>query len=122
MQPLILEGGRKVAGAETLECLDGFGNFVARNELVPGIAAHQRSEVIARSGLAGSIKADDAASGIKDCNQCADGVENGRDEVALDGQCRLHALAVACSAVDLADSAVELEPGDDLPRENIQGR
>ncbi len=114
VQPFVLKGGREVAGAELLEVLDRFGNGMAGMEFVPGITADERGEVIAGGDLAGAVEADDAARGVHDHDQCADGVEDRGDEVALGGEGGFDALAVAGSTVDLADPAVEFEAGGDL--------
>ncbi len=120
VEPLVLEGGREGAGAETLEGLDGFGDLVAGDELVPGVAADEGGEVVSGGDLAGAVEADDAAGGIEDGDQGADGVEHSGDEVALDGEGGFDALAGAGGAVHLADAAVELEAGDDLAAEDAE--
>ena len=97
------------------------GMSSAGDELVPGVAADEGGEVVAGGGLAGAVEADDAAGGVEDDDQGADGVEDGGDEVALDGEGGFDALAGAGGAVHLADAAVELEAGDDLAAEDVEG-
>ena len=121
VEPLVLEDGGEGAGAEAVELLDGLGDFVAGDELVPGVAADEGGEVVSGGELAGAVEADDAAGGIEDGDEGADGVEDGGDEVALDGEGGLDALAGAGGAVYLADAGVELEAIDDLSAENGEG-
>ncbi len=116
------KAGGEGAGAEALEGLDGFGDFVAGDELVPGVAADEGGEVVSGGDLAGAVEADDAAGGIEDGDEGADGVEDGGDEVALDGEGGFDALTGAGGAVHLADAAVELEAGDDLAAEDARER
>ena len=110
VEPLVFEGGGEAVGAEALEVLDGGGDVLVGDELVPGVAADEGGEVVAGGGLAGAVEADDAAGGVEDGDQGVDGVEDGGDEVALDGEGGLDALAGAGAAVHLA-LAVELESG-----------
>ncbi len=120
VEPLVFEAGGEGTGAEALEGLDGVGDFVAGDELVPGVAADEGGEVVAGGELAGAVEADDAAGGIEDGDEGADGIEDGGDEVALDGEGGFDALAGAGGAVHLADAAVELEAGDDLAAEDFE--
>ena len=76
VEPLIFECGGEFAGTEALEGFDGLGNFVAGDELVPGVAADQGGEVVAGGGLAGAVEADDAAGSVEDGDQRAYGVEH----------------------------------------------
>ena len=101
-------------------CLDGLGDILPRDQLVPGVAADEGGEVVAGGDLAGAVEADDAAGGIEDGDQRADGVEDGGDEVALDGEGGLDALAGAGGAIHLANAAVELEAVDDLAAEDAR--
>ena len=73
------------------------------------------------ASLAGAIEADDAAGGVEDYDEGAYGVEDGGDEVALDGEGGLDALAGAGGTVYLADAGVEFEAVNDLTAENGEG-
>ena len=66
--------------------------------LIPGVAADEDVEVVSGGDLAGAIEADDAAGGIEDDDQGADGIEDGGDEVAFDGEGVFDALAGAAGA------------------------
>ncbi len=121
VEPLVLEGGGEGSGAEALEGLDGLGDLVAGDELVPRVAADEGGEVVARGDLAGAVEANDSACGVEDGDEGTDGVEDGGDEVALDGEGGLDALAGAGGAIHLTDAAVELEAGDDLAAEDAEG-
>ena len=94
-----------------------FGDEACPRRSVPT----RRAEVVAGDDLAGAVEADDAAGGVEDDDQGADGVEDGGDEVALDGEGGFDALAGAGGAVHLADAGVELEAGDDLAAEAVEG-
>ncbi len=118
VEPAVLEDGRKRACTQAIEGLDGLGDVLAGNELVPGIAADKRGEVISGCGLAGAVEADDAAGGVEDDHQCAYGIKDGGDEVTFDGEGRFDSLAGTSADIDLTISGVELEAGDDLTAEN----
>ena len=86
VQPDVFECGWEAVGAEAFKVLDGGGDVGLGDELVPEIAADEGGEVVSGGGLAGAVEADDAASGVEYCDECVDGVEDGGDEVALDGE------------------------------------
>ena len=114
IEPAVFKGGGEIAGAEAVEGLDGFSEVFLGDEFVPGIAADEDVEVVSAGELAGAIEANDAAGGIVDRDEGGDGIEDGGDEVAFDGEGALNALPGAGGAVDLADAAVELKANDDL--------
>ena len=91
------------------------------DELVPEIAADEGGEVVSGGGLAGAVEADDAAGGVEYGDQGVDGVEHGGDEVALDDEGGLDALAGAGDAVHLAQRVVELDGGHGLAAEHGEG-
>ena len=121
MQPLVLECGGKAVGAEALEVFDGGGDAGGGDEFVPEIAADEGGEVVAGGGLAGAVEADDAAGGVEHGDQGVDGVEHGGDEVALDDEGGLDALAGTGDAVHLAQGVAELDGGHRLPAEHGEG-
>ncbi len=101
--------------------LDGGGDVGVGDELVPEIAADEGGEVVSGGGLAGAVEADDAAGGVEDGDQGVDGVEHGGDEVALDGEGGLDALAGAGDALHLAQCVAELDGGHGLAAEDGEG-
>ena len=120
VEPLIFEGGGEGSGAKTLEGSDGVGDLTAGDELVPGVATDECGELVSGGDLAGAVEADDAPSGVEDRNEGTDGVEDGRDEVAFDGESGFNALTRAGGTIHLANATVELEAGDDLAAEDAK--
>ena len=105
MQPVVFERGGEALCAQALEVLDGVGDVVLGDQLVPGIAADQGGKVVSGGGLAGAVEAHDAAGGVEDDDQGVDGVEHGGDEVALDREGGFDALAGAGGTLHLAQRA-----------------
>ena len=83
-------------------------------EFVPRIASDQRGEVVAGGDLAGAVEADDAPRGVHDHDQSTDRVKDSGDEVAFGGESGFDAVAIAGSAIDLADPVAELKLRGDL--------
>ncbi len=103
------------------EVLDGGGDVGLGDELVPEIAADEGGEVVSAGGLAGAVEADDAAGGVEYRDEGVDGVEHGGDEVALDGEGGLDALAGAGGSLHEADGGGELDRGHGLAGKDGHG-
>ena len=121
MQPVIFKGRREVSGEEVFELMPGGGDVFFGDDAVPGVASDQGGKVVSAGGLAGAVEADDASGGVVDSDQRSDRVEDGGDEVALDGEGGFDPVAGGGGAIHLADAGFEFELLDDLAGEGSEG-
>ena len=119
-EPVVLVCGGELPVADALEVVDVVRDLVLRDQPLPRELADEVGRLIAGDDLAGAIEAHDAAGGVEDHDQRADGVEHGGDEVAFDGERRLHALPCARGLSVLANAARKLEPCSDEVRQRLQ--